>query len=174
MNSTGLAKTIYLGIGPLIYMGFWLFCASQTKDLAFESLAVFLGTCIGLSVLHLLVSLTTLKIHVKWNVPGIKRNGVYKSHAKFAWAYALIIAFPASVSSVMTISTPPGEWQYVLSFAVMKYFIGWFMGGCFGAIFGYFLIAFLVPVFTVLVKFIVSRDKASRTEDLLVKTSKPF
>lgn len=162
MNSTSLGKTIYLGLGPALYLGFWIFCVSQTTNMAPKDSAVFLFTCLGLSILYLTMSLLTLKLHLVWNVPTIKKNGVYAAHAKFAWAYALMIGLPASLCSVLSVSTPPGEWQFTLFVAISKYLIGWFLGGCFGAFFGTFLLALLVPITTVLVKLIASPGTACK------------
>ncbi len=169
MNSTSLGKSIYLGLGPTLYLGFWILCASQTNNFDLNDSAVFLFSCLGLSILYLIMGFLTLKIHVICNVPTIKRNGVYATHAKFAWAYALTIALPASLWSVLSVSNsfpgPGGLSEYHLITVLIEYFIGWFLGGCFGAFFGYLILVFVVPIFMIVAKFIASPDTACTKED---------
>ncbi len=168
MNSTSFGKSIYLGLGPAIYLGMWLLFTSRTEGFSREGNSGFLFSCIGLSALSLVLSFSTLKAHKFFNVPVMKRNGVFDFHKRFVWFYALVVGLPANLfgmNNTPMFSFHPGSVTFSYGDAIFGYAWGWLFGATFGTIFGYMCLAFLVPTFTGLIRFVALPGTACTKED---------
>ncbi|QQR58946.1 MAG: hypothetical protein IPG59_05490 [Candidatus Melainabacteria bacterium] len=168
MNSISFGKSIYLGLGPAIYLGMWLLFTSRTEGFSREGISGFLFSCIGLSALSLVLSFSTLKAHEYFNVPVMKRNGVFDFHKRFVWFYALVVGLPANLLGLyntLMFSIHPGPITFSYGDAIFGYAWGWLFGATFGTILGYICLAFLVPTLTGLIRYAALRGTACKTVD---------
>ena len=133
-------RSIFLGMGPAVYLGFWMPIIIFANPISFEGVAFIFMCCAAISGVYFLASLALLKAHDKWIVPKMKKYSTYDYHCKCAWIYALFLSIPATYMGffavAMTYGSPGGHPEFNVISAVALYLSGWLFGGVMGAITG--------------------------------------
>lgn len=163
MSSVSLGKTIYFGVGPAIYLGAWIIGVSFEKSPDMAIFTTFLINTLCASAMYLVLCFVAFKLHMIFDVPAMKRNGVYNAHAKLSWLYALLLGVPAALQGIFAVMmryTGPGGSvpQFNWFLATTDYMVGWLLGCASGAFFSYMFIAFAVPLLKMIFVFGEARE----------------
>lgn len=140
-------KIIFLGMGPAVYLGFWMPATIVHNPISMESVAFIFLCCAAMSAVYYLTSLGCLQALQKWVVPAMKKHETYEFHKKYGWLYALFLGIPAAYMGffavAMTYGCPGGTPEFNIFQAIGLFIQGWGIGAFSGAASGVFVLPFL-------------------------------
>lgn len=140
-------KTIFLGMGPAVYLGFWMPVIVFANPFSLKILTFVALACLGLSIIYFLISYLCLSALQKWLIPALKKHETYEFHKKYAWMYALFLSIPATYMGffavAMTYGCPGGHPEFNIVQAIWLVVYGWGIGAFYGAVAGVIILPFL-------------------------------